>query len=99
MEGLGLDGAEHAWAAELEAAGFRGGGDGPVEFLHPAPLGAAGGRWLPRHARRGIQWAGEALSPADAIALDALATSVELGERPDLAIRAERRVVLATRPG
>ncbi len=99
VERLGFDVPHHAWAPELEAAGFTVAGDGPVEFLHPAPLGAAGGRWLPRHARRGIQWAGEALSPADASALDALATSVELGERPDLAIRAERRVVLATRPG
>ena len=96
---LGFDVIGHDWPAELVAAGFVAVTDRVVTFHHDAPLDDTGRRWLVRHVRRGIQMAGEALPVADATALEAFATQVEAGQRDDVFMTGERRVLTARRPG
>jgi len=87
------------WPSDLVAAGLIDVTDRIVPFRYDAPLDDLPRRWLIRHLRRGVGMAGEALSSADASALEAFASAVESGERRDPFVVAERRVLTARRPG
>jgi SAM-dependent methyltransferase len=98
LERLGFDAVGHDWQSDLSRAGFVDVNDRIVTFRHEAPLDEIGRSWLARHARRGLEMAGDALSGSDAAALDAFATAVESGGREDAFVAAERRVLTARRP-
>lgn len=87
------------WQSDLADAGLTDVTDRVVPFRFDAPLDDLPRRWLVRHIRRGIGMTPDAVSAADAVALEAFATAVEAGERTDPFVVAERRVLTARRPG
>lgn len=95
-ERLGLDPVAVDWPSLLCDAGFVDVTDEPMAAHHPSPLGDLQRAWLDKHLRRGVDMAGDRLTPADAAALADLADAVP--RRDDLFVHAERRVLVARTP-
>lgn len=94
-ERLGLDPVAIDWPAHLGAAGFADILDTRRHAVHPSPLSDTARAWLEPHVVRGIEMAFDRLDPDDVAALEAFAATV--ADRDDLAITAERRVLVAHR--
>lgn len=95
-ERLGLDPVTVDWPALLAVAGFVDVLDRGLEAVHPTPPSAVVRAWLVPHVERGVEMAGDRLSPDDAQAL--IRFAAEVPHRDDLAVVARRRIVVARRP-
>ena len=93
---LGLDPWRLDWPSLLADAGFTHITERTRAALHPAPLPTEGRRWIAKHINRGLSMVADGLPAADVGQLQELADSAIM--RPDLFVRAERRVLLARRP-
>jgi SAM-dependent methyltransferase len=95
-ERLGLDPTTIDWQTLLRRAGFVVVTDDAMVAQHTAPLAVAAQSWLVQHLRRGVEMAGGRMSQKALDEITAIADSVP--KRRELAVRAERRVLIARRP-
>ncbi len=80
----------------LADAGFTDITDRTRAAFHDAPLPTDGRRWISKHINRGLSMVAEGLPATDVEPLQELADSAIM--RPDLFVRAERRVLISRRP-
>jgi hypothetical protein len=95
-ERLGLDPTSIDWQTLLRRAGFVDVTDDAMVVQHTAPLALDAQSWLVQHLRRGIEVAAGRTRQKDLDEITAIADSVP--ERRELAVRAERPVLIARRP-
>ncbi len=95
-ERLGLDPWTLDWPSMLADAGFTDISERTRAAYHPAPLTTDTRRWIAKHVNRGLSMAADRLPAADVAPLQELADSAP--NRRDLFVRAERRVLIASRP-